>query len=200
MKKISSLLAIFLTASLFLIGCQQTTGGSSDPFSDCSTDVDRLELSDGIWTLKTSDTGTSNGVSYSNEIELKALVSRNDYNFTSGTQTIIMKTPDLFGADYEYYQALSDSEKKQVQEIYKYYVRQNLEQSGYGTIKSIEMNDSTTTAVLNMSNASLRQMKREFNPNNLPARSKIKTNSNKTKYTLSYTNNNKNVVYYISKD
>ncbi len=198
MKKLSILSVMLLTAALVFSGCKAQADDSSDPFSECSETVDSVVMTDGTWTITNSDSGSIYGISYKEDMKLKATVANNDYTFTSGTAVIVMSTKDVLGEEYEEYKSLPASYKKMMENEMKAEMEEML--SSMGTVTKSTMNDENITVELELSNTLLSYMKSSLNLNNLPSGTVIKTNKENTKYILEVPMNGKTVTYYASKD
>ena len=198
MKKLSILSVMLLTAALVFSGCKAQADDSSDPFSECSETVDSVVMTDGTWTITNSDSGSMYGISYKEDMKLKATVANNDYTFTSGTAVIAMKTKDVLREEYEDYKTLPAAYKKMIEDKMKEEMEEML--SSMGTVTKSTMNDENITVELELSNTLLSYMKSSLNLNNLPSGTVIKTNKENTKYILEVPMNGKTVTYYASKD
>ena len=199
MKKFLSLSAVLLAAALVFMGCKQPVAEDTDPFSDCSETVSTIEMSDGTWTITTSNSGTSNGMSYTSDFTFKATVADGELEITSGTQKMVMKTEDVLGEYYSTYTSLTAEQKKQFQEVYKSGLTDSFEAS-FGTVEDVTMTDEYITITLELGSAMLQSAAYMFNPANLPEGSTIKTNSDKTKYIITVTIQDHTAVYYATKD
>lgn len=201
MKKFLILNTLLAIIAVILMGCSQPTSGSSDPFDDCTKTTDKIEYSNGTWTINYTISGKSSGYSYIEEDTIKALASSSSYLFTSGTSKITMKTAEVLGDDYNSYKALSDTEKEQVQNTFLELLKYQIRSTGIGSITDASMNDDNIVFKLALSDSYLRTWQRALNPENLPRNTEIKTNSNKTKYVLTVPQSDgTKLKYYISKD
>ncbi len=200
MKKLLSLSAILFTVALVFMGCkQQVEEQNTDPFSDCSESVTSIEMSDGTWTITTSDTSASGNISYTSDVTYKATVSDGALTITSGTTKMVMKTKDVLGDTYSSYTALSAAEKEEVNKVFLAELKNSFGPS-YGTVTEATMNDENVSITLELSSTMLAYAEQMFNPANLPSGSTIKTNSDKTKYIITVTTEDKTLVYYATKD
>ena len=199
MKKLSTLTALLLAATLVFMGCKQQADDKSDPYSDCSNSTTTLDFADGDWTLTTTISGKEDGYSYTEEDTYHAVVSGGDYNFTSGTSKITMNTKELMGENYEDYKDLPPAYKEQMKEYFKESVKYMIP-SSMGTVEEVSINEVNIVVLVDLSSTMLAQVKTALNPNNLPAGTTIKTNDEKTKYIISTTINGKTYTYYATKD
>ena len=80
MKKLLKLITMLFLASAMVISCGGGSGSDAPSTSDCTETVTTLELSDGEWTVYVDE---SNDFSAS-KMELEATVKNGAYEFTSG--------------------------------------------------------------------------------------------------------------------
>ena len=199
--KISALIAAMALSCAFF-GCSNgnssvdnnsNSGGSTTiSFDDCTETATEVTLSDGNWTLKITHIGDG----YSSEGNIKATASNGSYTYTSGSET---RTADLSKQMTEEeltkFNALSDDEKKQ-KIIEMMECPEDATITFNGNIVTIKASCSTEEA--------LQQLQSDFNLSSLlsslPDDAIIKTNSDKTKYTITVSSEGSTMVLYISKD
>ena len=192
--KISALIAAMALSCAFF-GCSNgnSSGGSTTiSFDDCTSTATEVTLSDGNWTFKI--THIFDG--YSSEGNIKATASNGSYTYTSGSET---RTADLSKEmtpeELTEFNALSNDEKKQA-------IIKNMECPEDATIT---FNGNIVTIKASYSTEDeLKQLQSEFDLSNLlselPSDAIIKTNSDKTKYTIKVSSEGHTMVFYISKD
>lgn len=188
--KISALIAAMALSCAFF-GC--SNGNSSvdnNSFDDCTAPATKVTLSDGNWTLKI--TQRTDGTS--SEVNIKATASNGSYTYTSCSET---RTADLSKQMNEEeltkFNALSNDEKKQA----------IIERMGCPKDATITFNGNIVTIKASYSTEDeLKQLQSTFDLSKLPSEAIIKTNSDKTKYTitLSIDEGKGTAVFYISKD
>lgn len=186
--KISALIAAMALSCAFF-GC--SNGNSSvdnNSFDDCTSTATEVTLSDGNWTLKISHIFDG----YSSEGNIKATASNGSYTYTSGSET---RTADLSkemkAEELTKFNALSDDEKKQ-KIIEMMECPEDAIITFNGNIVTIKASYSTKEA--------LQQIQSTFDLSKLPSEAIIKTNSDKTKYTITLSREGSRMVFYISKD
>lgn len=186
--KISALIAAMALSCAFF-GCSNgnSSGGSTTiSFDDCTATATEVTPSDGNWTLKI--TVISDGMS--SEGHIKATASNGSYTYTYCSET---RTADLSKEMNEEeltkFHALSNDEKKQ--------------EIGCPKDATITFNGNIVTIKASYSTEDeLKQLQSTFDLSKLPSEATIKTNSDKTKYTitLSIDEGKGTAVFYISKD
>ena len=188
--KISALIAAMALSCAFF-GCSNgnSSGGSTTiSFDDCTAPATEVTLSDGNWTLKYTLIGDG---SFS-ERNIKATASNGSYTFTSGSET---RTADLSKKmtpeELTEFNALSTDKKKQAI-IDRMECPEDATITFNGNIVTIKASYSTKEA--------LQQIQSKFDLSKLPSEAIIKTNSDKTKYTITYSSEGSTMVFYISKD
>lgn len=192
--KISALIAAMALSCAFF-GCSNgnSSGGSTTiSFDDCTATATEVTLSDGNWTLKI--TQRTDGTS--SEGNIKATASNGSYTYTSGSET---RTADLSkemkAEELTEFNALSDDKKKQAI-IDRMECPEDATITFNGNIVTIKSSFSTEDE--------LKQLQSEFNLSKLlselPSDAIIKTNSDKTKYTITLSREGSTMVFYISKD
>ena len=187
--KISALIAAMALSCAFF-GC--SNGNSSvdnNSFDDCTAPATEVTLSDGNWTLKYTLIGDG---SFS-ERNIKATASNGSYTFTSGSVTNTADLSKQMNADaLTKFNALSTDEKQAI--IKNMGCPEDATITFNGNIVTIKASYSTKEA--------LQQIQSTFDLSKLPSEAIIKTNSDKTKYTitLSIDEGKGTAVFYISKD
>ena len=185
--KISALIAAMALSCAFF-GC--SNGNSSvdnNSFDDCTAPATEVTLSDGNWTLKYTLIGDG---SFS-ERNIKATASNGSYTFTSGSET---RTADLSKKmtpeELTEFNALSTDKKKQA-------IIDRMECPEDATIT---FNGNIVTIKASLSTKDLQELQSTLDLSKLPSEAIIKTNSDKTKYTITYSSEGSTMVFYISKD
>lgn len=185
--KISALIAAMALSCAFF-GC--SNGNSSvdnNSFDDCTAPATEVTLSDGNWTLKLTQIGDG----YSSERNIIATASNGSYTFTSGSET---STADLSKPMTEEeltkFNALSEENKKKE-------IREMMECPEDATIT---FNGNIVTIKASLSTKDLQELQSTFDLSSLPDEAIIKTNSDKTKYTITLSSEGSTAVFYISKD
>ena len=196
--KISALIAAMALSCAFF-GC--SNGNSSDDnnsnsggsttisFDDCTATATGVTLSDGNWTLKITQ---SNDVS-SSETNIKATASNGSYTFKSGSGTMAVDLSKMLPQEkLTEFNALSPDEKKQ--EI--------IEMMKCPEDATITFNGNIVTIKASLSTEALQDLQSGCDFSSLPREAIIKTNSDKTKYTItvSIDEGKSTMVFYISKD
>ena len=192
--KISALIAAMALSCAFF-GCSNgnSSGGSTTiSFDDCTATATEVTLSDGNWTLKI----TQSGDGMSSEGNLKATASNGSYTYTSGSETRVADLSKQMNAEeLTKFNALSDDKKKQAI-IDRMECPEDATITFNGNIVTIKASYSTKEA--------LQQLQSEFDLSKLlselPSEAIIKTNSDKTKYTIKVSSEGHTMVFYISKD
>ena len=190
--KISALIAAMALSCAFF-GCSNgnSSGGSiTISFDDCTATATEVTPSDGNWTLKI----TQRADGTSSEGHIKATASNGSYTYTYCSET---RTADLSKQMNEEeltkFIALSNDTEKQTI-IKEMKCPEDATITFNGNIVTIKASYSTKEA--------LQQIQSTFDLSNLPSEAIIKTNSDKTKYTitLSIDEGKGKAVFYISKD
>ena len=195
--KISALIAAMALSCAFF-GC--SNGNSSDDnnsnsggsttisFDDCTATATGVTLSDGNWTLKItkSDDGMSS------ETNIKATASNGSYTFNSGSGTMAVDlSKEMKPEELTEFNALStDDEKKQA----------IIKEMKCPEDATITFNENIVTIKASFSTEYLQQIQSTFDLSTLPSEAIIKTNSDKTKYTITLSSEGSTMVFYISKD
>ncbi len=194
--KISALIAAMALSCAFF-GCSNgnssvdnnsNSGGSTTiSFDDCTATATEVTLSDGNWTLKYT---VIDDVS-SSERNIKATASNGSYTFTSGSQTSTADLSKQMNANaLTKFNALSDDKKKQA----------IIERMKCPEDATITFNENIVTIKASFSTEDLQRLQSTFDLSSLPNEAIIKTNSDKTKYTITYSSEGSTMVFYISKD
>lgn len=190
--KISALIAAMALSCAFF-GC--SNGNSSvdnNSFDDCTATATEVTPSDGNWTLKI----TQRADGTSSEVHIKATASNGSYTYTYCSETRTADLSKKMNADeLANFNALSNDEKKQ--EIIK--------NMGCPEDAIITFNGNIVTIKASYSTEDeLKQLQSEFDLSKLlselPPDAIIKTNSDKTKYTIKVSSKGHTMVFYISKD
>ena len=187
--KISALIAAMALSCAFF-GCSNgnSSGGSTTiSFDDCTATATEVTFSDGNWTLKI----TQRGDGYSSEGHIKATASNGSYTYTYCSET---RTADLSkemtAEDLTEFNALSTDKKKQA----------IIKKMGCPKDATITFNENIVTIKAPFSTEYLQQIQATFDLSKLPSEAIIKTNSDKTKYTITLSREGSTMVFYISKD
>ena len=164
------------------------SGGSTTiSFDDCSANATEVTLSDGNWTLKITQ---SDDVS-SSETNIKATASNGSYTFNSGSGTMAVDlSKEMTAEDLTEFNALSTDEKKQ----------KIIEMMNCPEDATITFNGNIVTIKAHIQTEALQDLQSECDLSSLPSEAIIKTNSDKTKYTITVSINGSTMVFYISKD
>ena len=190
--KISALIAAMALSCAFF-GC--SNGNSSvdnNSFDDCTSTATEVTLSDGNWTLKYT---VIDDVS-SSERNIKATASNGSYTFNSGSGTMAVDlSKKMKPEELTEFNALSTDEKKQTI-IKEMKCPEDATITFNGNIVTIKASYSTEDE--------LKQLQSEFDLSELlselPSDAIIKTNSDKTKYTIKVSSEGHTMVFYISKN
>lgn len=194
--KISALIAAMALSCAFF-GC--SNGNSSDDnnsnsggsttisFDDCTATATEVTLSDGNWTLKITQ---SDDVS-SSETNIKATASNGSYTFKSGSVTMAVDLSKMLTQEeLTEFNTLSPDEKKQ----------KIIEMMKCPEDATITFNGNIVTIKAHIQTEALQDLQSECDLSSLPSEAIIKTNSDKTKYTITVSINGSTMVFYISKD
>ena len=187
--KISALIAAMALSCAFF-GCSNgnSSGGSTTiSFDDCTATATKVTLSDGNWTLKYT---VFDDVS-SSERNIKATASNGSYTFNSGSGTMAVDlSKKMKPEELTEFNALSTDEKKQT-------IIKEMECPEDATIT---FNENIVTIKASFSTEYLHQIQSTFDLSTLPSDAIIKTNSDKTRYTITLSREESTMVFYISKD
>lgn len=187
--KISALIAAMALSCAFF-GCSNgnSSGGSTTiSFDDCTATATEVTLSDGNWTLKYT---VFDDVS-SSERNIKATASNGSYTFNSGSGTMAVDlSKKMKPEELTKFNALSTDEKKQT----------IITEMKCPEDATITFNENIVTIKASFSTEYLQQIQSTFDLSTLPPEAIIKTNSDKTKYTITLSREESTMVFYISKD
>ena len=187
--KISALIAAMALSCAFF-GCSNgnSSGGSTTiSFDDCTATATEVTLSDGNWTLKYT---VFDDVS-SSERNIKATASNGSYTFNSGSGTMAVDlSKKMKPEELTEFNALSTDEKKQT----------IIKEMKCPEDATITFNENIVTIKASFSTEYLQQIQSTFDLSTLPSDAIIKTNSDKTKYTITLSREESTMVFYISKD
>ena len=187
--KISALIAAMALSCAFF-GCSNgnSSGGSTTiSFDDCTATATEVSLSDGNWTLKYT---VIDDVS-SSERNIKATASNGSYTFNSGSGTMAVDlSKEMTPEKLTEFNALSTDEKKQT----------IIKEMKCPEDATITFNENIVTIKASFSTEYLQQIQATFDLSTLPPEAIIKTNSDKTKYTITLSREGSTMVFYISKD
>ena len=187
--KISALIAAMALSCAFF-GCSNgnSSGGSTTiSFDDCTATATEVTPSDGNWTLKI----TQRADGTSSEGHIKATASNGSYTYTYCSETRTADLSKKMNADeLANFNALSNDEKKQA-------IIKNM---GCPEDATITFNENIVTIKASFSTEYLQQIQSTFDLSKLPSDAIIKTNSDKTKYTITLSREESTMVFYISKD
>lgn len=194
--KISALIAAMALSCAFF-GC--SNGNSSDDnnsnsggsttisFDDCTATATGVTLSDGNWTLKI----TQSNDGFSSETNIKATASNGSYTFKSGSETMAVDLSKMLTQEeLTEFNTLSPDEKKQ----------KIIEMMNCPEDATITFNGNIVTIKAHIQTEALQDLQSECDLSSLPSEAIIKTNSDKTKYTITVSINGSTMVFYISKD
>lgn len=187
--KISALIAAMALSCAFF-GCSNgnSSGGSTTiSFDDCTATATEVTLSDGNWTLKYTVIDDVN----SSERNIKATASNGSYTFNSGSGTMAVDlSKEMTPEELTKFNALSTDEKKQT----------IIKEMKCPEDATITFNENIVTIKASFSTEYLQQIQSTFDLSTLPPEAIIKTNSDKTKYTITLSSEGSTMVFYISKD
>ena len=187
--KISALIAAMALSCAFF-GCSNgnSSGGSTTiSFDDCTSTATEVTLSDGNWTLKYT---VIDDVS-SSERNIKATASNGSYTFNSGSGTMAVDlSKEMKPEELTEFNALSTDKKKQA----------IIDRMKCPEDATITFNENIVTIKAPFSTEYLQQIQSTFDLSTLPSEAIIKTNSDKTKYTITLSREESTMVFYISKD
>ena len=127
----------------------------------------------------------------SGETNIKATVTSGSYTFKSGSGTQTVDLSKMMDADgLAAFNALSDAEKKQIV----------ISSMNCPEDATITFDGNKVTVKADLSASDLANMQSDMDLTDLPNDAVIKTNSDKTKYTISYTESGITETIYIIKD
>lgn len=182
MKKLLKLITMLFLASAMVISCGGGSGSGSDApsTSDCTETVTTLELSDGEWTVYVKETNDFSAM----EMELEATVTDGAYEFTSGDASATLDMEKGFEemgmpeAAIEQFKNMSDAEKNAM-----------FAESMGGEIPEgydISWDGLTLNVEGTLSADDLANMEEFLDLNYLPDDAEIKTNADRTKFTINF--------------
>jgi len=182
MKKLLKLITMLFLASAMVISCGGNGGsGSNAPStSDCTETVSTLELSDGEWTVYAKETSDYAAM----EMELEATVTNGAYEFTSGDASATLDMEKGFEemempeAAIEQFKNMSDKEKNEM-----------FAESMGGEIPEgydVSWDGLTLNIKGPLSADDLADMEDFLDLDYLPDDAEIKTNADRTKYTINF--------------
>lgn len=179
MKKLLKLITMLFLASAMVISCGGGSGSDVPSTSDCTETVSTLELSDGEWTVYMNATADFLAM----EMKLEATVTNGAYKFTSGegSMTVDMeKGFEEMGIPEEGIEELknmSDKEKNAMLEAMGDEIPEGYDVSWDGLTLNIEGP---------LSADELRDMEGMLDTEDMSDDTEIKTNADKTKYTINF--------------
>jgi len=182
MKKLLKLITMLFLASAMVISCGGGSGSGSDApsTSDCTETVTTLELSDGEWTVYVKETNDFSAM----EMKLEATVTDGAYEFTSGDASATLDMEKGFEemgmpeAAIEQFKIISVAEKNAM-----------FAESMGGEIPEgydISWDGLTLNVEGTLSADDLANMEEFLDPNYLPDDAEIKTNDDRTKFTINF--------------
>ena len=181
MKKLLKLITMLFLASAMVISCGGSGSGSDAPStSDCTETVSTLELSNGEWTVYVKETSDYAAM----EMELEATVTDGAYEFTSGDASATLDMEKGFEemgmpeAAIEEFRNMSDAEKNAM-----------FAESMGGEIPEgydISWDGLTLNVEGTLSADDLANMEEFLDLNYLPDDAEIKTNADRTKFTINF--------------
>ena len=164
------------------------SGGSTIiSFDDCTVEANEVTLSDGIWTLKYA----ANDEDMSSESDIKATVTAGSYTFTSCSATMTSDLSKMMKSDeLTAFNEKSEAEKKQAV----------IEKFKCPKDATIIFDGNNVTIKASLSDKELQEFQSYLDLSKLPGDAIIKTNSDKTKYTIEYSVKTTIIKLYINKD
>ena len=187
--KISALIAAMALSCAFF-GCSNgnsSVGSTTISFDDCTATATEVTLSDGNWTLKYTVIDDVSSL----ERNIKATASNGSYTFNSGSGTMAVDlSKEMKPEELTEFNALSTDEKKQT----------IIKEMKCPEDATITFNENIVTIKASFSTEYLQQIQSTFDLSTLPPEAIIKTNSDKTKYTITLSSEGSTMVFYISKD
>lgn len=186
MKKLLKLITMLFLASAMVISCGGSGSGSDAPSTnDCTEPVTTLELSDGEWTVYVNETNDFSA----SEMKLEATVTNGVYEFTSGEASGTVDLEKAFSTmgdemfegtgmtaedAIEMLKSMPDEQKNAMLGQYMG-IPEGYDLSWDGLTLNIE---GTLSADM------LRDMEGMLDTEYMPDDAEIKTNADKTKYTI----------------
>ena len=178
MKKLLKLITMLFLVSAMVISCGGGSGSDVPSTSDCTETVSTLELSDGEWTVYMN--GTADYMSM--EMKLEATVTNGAYEFTSGEGSATVDLEKVFFEEFpeeaiEELKNMSDKEKNAMLEAMGDEIPEGYDVSWDGLTLNV---DITASADI------LADMEGMLDTEDMPDDAVIKTNADKTKYTINF--------------
>ena len=190
--KISALIAAMALSCAFF-GCSNgnssvDNNSTTISFDDCTATETEVTPSDGNWTLKI----TQSGDGFSSEGNIKATASNGSYTYTFCSETRVADlSKQMNEKELTEFNGLSKDEKEQT-------IIKNM---GCPEDATITINGNIVTIKASYSTKEdLQQIQSTFDLSLIPSDAIIKTNSDKTKYTITFSCEGSKAVFYISKD
>lgn len=181
MKKLLKLITMLFLASAMVISCGGGSGSDVPSTSDCTETVSTLELSDGEWTVYMKQTA----LFIADERILEATVTNGAYEFTSGKGSATFDMEKFFSLmgeempeeEIEAFKAMSDEEKNAM-----------LKSMGIESSEGYDVSWDGLTANIEgtLSAEELADMHDLLDLEAMPDDAEIKTNADRTKYTISF--------------
>ena len=178
MKKLLKLITMLFLASAMVISCGGGSGSDAPSTNDCTETVTTLELSDGEWTVYAKETADYAAM----EMELEATVTNGAYEFTSGKGSATLDMEKGFEemgmpeAAIEQFKNMSDEEKNAMLG----------EEIGIPEGYDISWDGLTLNVEGPLSADDLADMEDFLDLDYLPDDAEIKTNADRTKYTINF--------------
>ena len=178
MKKLLKLITMLFLASAMVISCGGGSGSDVPSTSDCTETVSTLELSDGEWTVYAKETADYAAM----EMELEATVTNGAYEFTSGKGSATLDMEKGFEemgmpeAAIEQFKNMSDEEKNAMLG----------DEIGIPEGYDVSWDGLTLNIKGPLSADDLADMEDFLDLDYLPDDAEIKTNADRTKYTINF--------------
>lgn len=188
MKKLTFLGTMLLAAALIFTGCKDPKDETS-AYSDCTETATTVELSAGTWTL------TQSVVESEGRMDMAATATvdeEGNYTFTSLTQTTVTTVPDEYKEEWN---AMNDAQKKEFLESMS---PEGAQVSFSGnTAKMVYTTTDATQLAMFASSFDLDELAAAVEDGSAT----IKTNSDKTKYVITVTDEDgETSTLYLSKN
>ena len=189
MKKLTFLGTMLLAAALIFTGCKDTKDETS-AYSDCTEDATTVELSAGTWTLTTTVVESEGRADM---VATATVDEEGNYTFTSLTQTMVTTVPDAYK---EMWDAMSEDDKKAFVTGEDAPENVQITINGYNVKMSGTITDATQLASF-ASSFDLDELAEAVEDGSAT----IKTNSDKTKYVITVTDEDgETSTVYLSKN
>ena len=178
MKKLLKLITMLFLASAMVISCGGGSGSDAPSTSDCTETATTLELSDGEWTVYAKETADYAAM----EMELEATVTNGAYEFTSGKGSATLDMEKGFEemgmpeAAIEQFKNMSDEEKNAMLG----------DEIGIPEGYDVSWDGLTLNIKGPLSADDLADMEDFLDLDYLPDDAEIKTNADRTKYTINF--------------